>query len=213
MWVDDERRSLMMRRCRAILVAVGAIAVLLSSQASFAGAEDAATLKGTVSLPPDSGPVKDVVVYLEGAIGVPTPGKAVIDQKDMTFIPHVVPVVAGSSVEFLNSDQILHNVFSTSAPKRFDLGMFGKGESRSVTFDTLGVVQLRCNVHPTMRAVVLVLANNYFATPDDRGNFQISAIPPGRYKLRAWHESLPAVETWVNMNQGTVQTVDLRFQK
>jgi plastocyanin len=190
-----------------------AIAVTLPLIAGHAVAQNDRIVKGTVTLPPDSGSAKDVVVYLEGTIGAPTPGKATIDQKEMTFIPHVLPVAVGSTVEFLNGDDVLHNTFSNSAAKRFDVGMFKRGESRSVTFDKPGIVELRCNVHPKMHAFVLVLENNYFATPDERGSYQIGGIPAGRYKLRAWHESLPPIETWANLDDATLRSIDLKFTR
>jgi plastocyanin len=198
----------MIQTGRATLVAL-AVLLIPVGRAAAAGT----IVKGTVTLPEDSGSVTNVVVYLEGKIGVPTPGQAVIDQKNMQFVPHVLPVVVGSTVEFRNSDPVLHNVFSIAAPNNFDLGMFGQGESRRVTFSKPGIVRVRCNVHPGMLAYVLVLENSYFATPDDRGNFQISGIPPGRYKLRAWHESLPAVETWANLEEATLRTIDVRFTR
>jgi plastocyanin len=190
-----------------------ALILLLYAHAGAVNAAGGASVKGTVSLPAESGAPSDVVISLEGSLGTPAPTKAVIDQKEMTFVPHVVAVAAGGSVEFLNSDPVMHNVFSSAAAKRFDLGMFGKGETRTVVFEKPGVVELRCNVHPKMRAFVVVLSNNYFAIPDARGNFQIAGVPAGRYQLRAWHESLPAVETWVNLDDGTVQSVDVRFKK
>src|SRR5262249_46231858 len=186
------------------LVACGSVAVL---------ADDDRVVKGTVRLPSENGQARDVVIYLEGRIGAPAPRKAVIDQKEMTFVPHVVGVTAGSAVGFLNSDPVPHNVFSTSTAKHFDLGVFTRGESRAVTFNTPGGVELRCNVHPKMRAFVVVLENNYFAMPDEQGNFQISGIPAGRYKLRAWHEGLPPAETWVNLDDAKLRDVELRLQK
>jgi plastocyanin len=189
------------------------IAVTLPLIAGRAVAQNDRIVKGTVTLPPDSGLATDVVVYLEGTIGVPTPRKATIDQKEMTFIPHVLPVTVGSTVEFLNGDDVLHNTFSNSAAKQFDVGMFKRGESRSVTFDKPGIVELRCNVHPRMHAFVLVLENNYFATPDERGSYQIGGIPAGRYKLRAWHESLPPIETWANLDDATLRSIDLKFTR
>jgi plastocyanin len=197
----------MIRRLRLL-----ALGLALSLVAGRAVAQNDRIVKGTVTLPADSGSVKDVVVYLEGTIGVPTPSKVSVNQKDMTFIPHVLPVAVGSTVEFLNSDDVLHNVFSNSATQRFDLGMVGRGESRSVSFDKPGIVELRCNVHPKMHAYILVLANNYFATPDERGNYQITGIPKGRYKLRAWHESLPPIETWANLEDATLRSIDLNFK-
>ena len=190
-----------------------AVAMALSLAAEGAVAQNDRIVKGTVSLPPDSGSVKDVVVYLEGSLGAATPAKATFDQKNMSFIPHVLPVAVGTSVEFLNGDDVLHNVFSNSATNHFDVGMFKRGESRRVSFDKPGVVELRCNVHPTMHAYVVVLDNNYFTTPDARGNYQISGIPAGRYKLRAWHESLPPIETWANLDDATLRSIDLTFKR
>ena len=198
----------MIRRLCLLAIVVG-----VSLVASRAVAQNDRIVKGTVVLPPDSGSVKDVVVYLEGTIGTPTAAKASIDQKNMTFIPHVLPVVVGSTVEFRNSDDVMHNAFSNSATQRFDVGMFGRGESRSVTLEKPGVVELRCNVHPTMHAFIFVLANNYFATPDERGSYQITGLPAGRYKLRAWHESLPPVETWANLDDATLRSIDLKFTR
>ena len=202
----------MLRRKAGILIVAKAM-MLVALVGSFSHAETGTIVKGTVTLPPDSGSPKNVVVYLDGAIGTPTPGKALIDQKNTEFVPHVVAVSVGSTVEFLNSDTVLHNVFSIDAPNNFDLGAFIHGQSRSVTFSKPGLVKLRCNVHSSMLAFVLVLENNYFTTPDERGNYQITGIPPGRYKLRAWHESLPGVETWANLDDATLRTVDLRFNR
>lgn len=195
------------------LLANAAVIVLAGLVGSMSEAESGRIVKGTVTLPPDSGSVKNVIVYLEGTIGTPAPGKAAIDQKDTQFVPHVLPVTVGSTVQFLNSDKVYHSVFSIDAPNNFDLGMFGPGASRSVTLSKPGLVKVRCNVHPDMLALIMVLENNYFTTPDERGNYQISGIPPGRYKLRAWHESLPSVQTWANLDDATLRTVDLRFSR
>jgi len=189
------------------------VALVLGLWIGQAKAANDCVVKGTVRLPPGGDSPRETVVYLDGRIGVPTPAKVVIDQKETAFVPHVTGVVVGGTVEFLNSDAVLHNAFSTSAAKRFDLGMFGRGESRSVTFDTPGVIELRCNVHPKMRAFILVLDNNFFATPDEQGNFQISGIPAGRYKLRTWHDGLSPTETWVNLDEARIRTVDIRLQK
>lgn len=206
-----------MWRNRWVLLETVGLMVLLSAThlegIRPARAEGDRTVKGTVSLPPDSGSVRDVVVYLEGKIGTARPTGAVMDQKDMTFIPHVLPVVVGSTVEFRNSEVVLHNVFSRSPIAPFDLGLLRKGDARSVTFDKPGVVEILCNVHPKMRAFVLAVENNYFATPNERGIYEITGIPAGRYKLRAWHESLPPIETWANVDQATIENIDLPFKR
>jgi plastocyanin len=174
-------------------------------------AAETATVTGTVSLPKDGGTPSDVVVYLKGQIGAPSPANATIDQKNETFVPHVIAVPVGSRVQFLNSDPFLHNVFSTSATKRFDLGMFPMGESREVTFDKAGVVEVRCNVHPKMQAFIVVVENSFFAIPDAQGGFQLTGVPPGRYRLVAWHPTLEPAETWVNLDEAKVRNVSLKL--
>ena len=170
-------------------------------------------VKGTVRLPSDSGSVRDTVIYLEGTIGKPTPSAALMDQKNLSFVPHVVPVVVGSSVKFLNSDSAFHSVYSTSTAKKFDLGMFRTGEFRSVEFDTPGVVEVLCNVHPKMQGFVVVVPNDYFTQPDAQGNYQIGGIPAGRYKLRAWHDGLQTAETWVNLEEAKIRDIDLQLKR
>jgi plastocyanin len=195
----------MRKHWRAIVVSAAVLATFHVARA----AENDGIVKGTVRLPADGGSPIDVVVYLDGATGTPTPAKVEMDQKAETFVPRVLAVPVGSSVEFRNSDPFLHNVFSTSPAKHFDLGMFGQGQSRSVTFDTPGVVEVRCNVHPKMHAYIVVRGNNYFSIPDAQGNFQISDLPPGRYKLVAWHPTLKPVELWVNLNEARLRTVNV----
>ncbi len=202
----------MLQKWAAILTNAGVL-LLVALTAGISQADSGRIVKGTVTLPPDSGSVKNVIVYLEGTIGTVTPGKATIDQKDTVFVPRVLPITVGSTVEFTNNDKVYHNVFSIDAPNNFDLGMFGHGQSRSVTLSKPGLSKVRCNVHPDMLAFIMVLENNYFGTPDERGNYQISGVPPGRYKLHAWHESLPSVETWANLEDATLRTVDLSFKR
>jgi plastocyanin len=181
-----------------------------------ASGADPATVKGTVTIQPKGAArLEDVVVYIEGPAPSGTTGAAhaSMDQKDMTFVPHVLPVVIGTTVGFLNGDDALHNVFSNSVAKKFDVGMFPRGETRSVVFDKPGIVDVRCNVHPKMRAYVIVLENSYFAVPGADGSYNIAGLPPGRYKLRVWHESLKPVEKWVNVGGGEVLNVNLQLEK
>lgn len=132
------------------------------------------------------------VVYLEsaprGAFEVPPPGRAALDQRDETFVPHVLAVTVGTTVSFPNSDRVYHNVFSLSKTKRFDLGRYPRGASRSVRFDQPGVVRVFCEIHSHMSAFVLVFAHRYFATTDAAGRYRIDGVPPGRYTLAVWNE-------------------------
>jgi plastocyanin len=108
-------------------------------------------------------------------------------QKGETFVPHVLPVLVGSTVEFPNEDDFYHNVFSVVAGNRFDLGRYPKGESTRQKFTKPALVVVRCEIHPSMKAFILVLKSPYFASPDEQGRFTIPNVPAGKYTIKAWH--------------------------
>jgi len=132
------------------------------------------------------------VVYLEeapqAAFETPPPGRARLDQKNETFVPYVLAVTVGSTVDFPNDDRIYHNVFSLSKVKRFDLGRYPRGQSRSVVFDRPGVVRVFCEIHSHMSAFILVFAHRYFAVTDGEGRYRIDGVPPGSYTLALWND-------------------------
>jgi plastocyanin len=132
------------------------------------------------------------VVYLEeapqAAFEAPAPGRAVLDQKNEAFVPYVLAVTVGSTVDFPNSDRVYHNVFSLSKPKRFDLGRYPKGQSRAVRFDQPGVVRVFCEIHSHMNAFILVFAHRYFSTTDAEGRYRIEGVPAGAYTLAVWND-------------------------
>ncbi len=134
-----------------------------------------------------------VVVYIDKIAGLtfaPPAKHARINQKDFRFIPKVLPVLRGTVVDFLNSDNVLHNVFSPDAPDgKFNLGTWPKGFVRADTFRTAGVATILCNVHPEMEAYVLALDSPYFAKSDSLGDYLIQDVPPGEYTLTAWYFS------------------------
>jgi plastocyanin len=192
------------------VVAVAALA-LAAAPAAPQQARRGATIRGRVERrrePPasDSRPaVADIgahahdaadrrrsVVYLETApqpaLEAPTPGRAGLDQRNETFVPYVLAVTVGSVVEFPNSDRTYHNVFSLSKAKRFDLGRYPRGQSRSVRFDQPGVVRVFCEIHSHMSAWILVFAHVYFAATDAEGRYRIEAVPPGSYTLAVWND-------------------------
>lgn len=130
----------------------------------------------------------------------------ILDQKNETFIPHVLPIVAGTTVRFLNSDEVYHNVFSYSKAKSFDLGRYATGKYRNVTFDKPGVVKVYCDIHSHMNAFILVLKNPYFTVIDEAGNFELKNVPPGTYILKAWYGRWPEKSIPVTVpEQGQVE--------
>lgn len=140
---------------------------------------------------PDLG---DAVVYLEGAATPATaalPDTVEIAITDKTYAPHVVVVPIGSTVRFPNHDPFNHNVFSVSEPNSFDLGLYGRGETKGQTFSHPGLVRVYCNVHPRMVAYVLVMANRLYAQPGQDGSFTIENVPAGPHRLHVWHERIP----------------------
>ena len=137
--------------------------------------------------------LRNVVIYLEetpAGVAVPSPPAVPVRmrQENSTFLPHVLAVQRGSIVEFPNSDPIFHNVFSLSKAASFDLGRYPRGEAKGVRFDKPGLVKVFCHIHSDMSAVIMVLDNPFFATPDSHGRFQIDGIPSGTYRAVGWHE-------------------------
>ncbi|MEJ5251957.1 MAG: carboxypeptidase regulatory-like domain-containing protein [Chthonomonadetes bacterium] len=157
-------------------------------------------------------PVRDAVVYLEGAPKPSPLPKAVVDQRNKTFVPHVLVVTVGTTVEFPNNDVVLHNVFAYYEAKRFDLGMYRRGTSRSVTFDKPGIVALLCNIHPDMSAYIFVVDTPYYALTDKNGQFRIRSIVPGTYTLRVWHESGAALSQKVTLKGNEAYTLSLALK-
>jgi plastocyanin len=143
------------------------------------------------------------VVYLEGEFAGSPPPEAVrqMAQKDMNFLPTLLPVQAGTRVEFPNLDDTFHNIFSYSPAKRFDLGRYRADERPvpSLVFDVPGLVVLRCDIHEHMRGLILVLATPYFVLTDTEGRYRLDGLPAGHYRLRAWLDSRTTLERAVEL--------------
>jgi plastocyanin len=141
---------------------------------------------------PDTPDRRRSVVYLEaapqGAFEEHERPRAILDQRNQTFVPYVLAIEVGTTVDFLNNDSTYHNVFSFSKPKRFDLGRYARGESKSLRFDRPGVVRVFCDIHSHMSAFILVFAHRFFAVTDAEGRFRIDAVPPGEYTVVAWND-------------------------
>lgn len=215
----------MNQRLRLLLLC-GAVALGLNE------ARAGATIEGLVTLPPGrSAPVVNqryeivanagilstnppvAVVYLEGDFpaAAESPATASITQKDMTFIPALLPIQTGSRVEFPNADDTYHNIFSYSPAKRFDLGRYRADESPvpSVLFDTAGLVVLRCDIHDHMRALIMVLATPHFVVTAPDGRFRLTGLPAGKYTLKAWLNSRTTLSRPVELHDGA--TLQLNF--
>ena len=151
------------------------------------------------------------VVYLDGAFPSPAslPTKE-IAQKDLTFIPALLPIRVGTKIEFPNLDDTYHNIFSYSPAKRFDLGRYRPEERPIPTqiFDKPGLITLRCDIHEHMRGLILVLNTPYFVMTDTAGHFRLGGLPTGRYTLRAWIDSKTTREKPVELKNGQTLHVD-----
>jgi len=153
--------------------------------------------------------VENVVVYLKDAqaSAVP-PRRTAIRQRGETFVPRVVAVPLGSTVDFPNDDPIYHNVFSLSRARTFNLGRFPRGESRAVRFDKPGVIKVFCDIHSHMAATVIVFNHPWFTVPDAEGGFELDNLPAGSQQVTAWHERLGETTLRVRTEAGRTASVE-----
>lgn len=180
-----------------------AVAVLSACALTAVAAGDS-VVSGSVSFVTKRGQKPnpaETLIWLEptGATAPLPPRKAQMITRAKALTPHVLAVPAGSTVEFPNQDPITHNLFSVSSANPFDLGLYRRGAGKSRTFDKPGIVNVYCNVHPNMSAVIHVMKSPYYTFADAGGGFRIENVPAGRYRLLAWNElgSTPAVEIQV----------------
>ena len=151
------------------------------------------------------------IVYLEGSF--PKPSRLLnkeVAQKNLAFLPSLVPIQVGTRVEFPNLDDTYHNIFSYSPAKRFDVGRYRPEERPipSVVFDKPGLVTLRCEIHEHMRGLILVLDTPYFILTDGDGRFRLSGVPSGHYTLKAWIDSKTTRQQPVELKSGATAHVD-----
>jgi plastocyanin len=190
-----------------------AIVVLLS------GVAQAGTVSGLVTtagrpgarsrLDPSATPVP-VVVWVDGPRASALSGeRLVLSQRNVQFSPLLLVVVAGQSVEMPNEDDIAHNVYSRSASKSFNLGIYGKGETKSVTFDQVGLIDVLCSIHHRMRAEILVVPNPHYALTAIGSRYQIRDLPGGAYSLRTWSKSVPETRQEIAVPENGDVTLNL----
>ena len=153
------------------------------------------------------------VVYLDGdGLARPDHGStATIEQRDATFIPDTLVIEKGTTVLWPNLDEIYHNVFSFSPVKPFDLGMYKQGEGKKLLFDRAGVVDVYCAIHDGMHATIVVLENSFFDVTDEDGRYAIQNVPDGRYRLTAWHRSLPPKTIEIEVRNGESYEADFEL--
>ncbi len=153
--------------------------------------------------------------------------KLIMDQHNLTFVPHILPVPVGATVHFPNNDKVDHNVFSLSRTKPFNLGSYKTGETKTVLFDKPGIVEVRCDVHAEMAAYIMVMKNPYFAVTDAEGRFEmpdtnylkeygftgLTDIPPGKYSIKTRHEKLKTIKQAVVVPKDGTISVQLELSR
>jgi plastocyanin len=160
----------------------------------------------------------DAVVYVETVAGktfAPPKEHGKINQQNLMFQPHVLPVIAGTTVDYLNSDDVLHNVFSPDqCCGKFNLGSWPKGQTKSYLFKDVGcVATMLCNVHPEMEGFVVVLQNPYYAVTAKDGSYEIKDVPAGKYNLKIWHEKLKGKDVAIEVTDKGSATADFDIKK
>jgi plastocyanin len=199
---------------RAALLAV----LLLGLAAAAPAVAQTGSVEGRVSIAVsgvDLASVGELVLFLDGgAAGAPrraSKRRARIHQRDATFSPAFLVVTAGDTVEMPNDDLIFHNVFSLSKPNDFDLGVYPRGESRSVTFPHPGLVRIYCSIHESMSASIFVVPSPHFAVARADGSFAIRGVPAGSWQLRAWSWRLPTASMRIAVEPGRIARADLEL--
>lgn len=199
-----------MRGIRIIVIAA-VVGWILSLPAASAGKELLGEIRVSSSLRST-----DLIVYLANPPALPNPAppiSAIMDQRNQTYRPHVLAIVRGTTVKFVNSDRVAHNVFSLSPTKSFDLGKIAPSAFGLMTFEKPGVVEILCGFHSRMLAYIRVMGHPYFAVPDSQGRFVIKGVPPGTYQMRIWHGSLGEISDEVKVTAAETAPVQLRFPK
>jgi plastocyanin len=203
---------------RAIVNAVAFAAVAFAAVASVgtlaatAAAEPGGRVVGTVKITEADGQpaAADVIVYITGFNEPPSDKVARISQKGRKFVPDLVAITVNEKVEFPNFDPFLHNVFSQSLPRKFDLGSFPKGETKQKDFPLPGVVDVYCNIHPEMAATILILPNRRHTLAGPDGKFVLEGVPPGEWNIFAYsRRATRPVSAKVTVKAGGETTIDL----
>jgi len=181
---------------RTIIAVVLFLCIIGSTSSVKAGG-----VKGKVSIPGESN-LENVIVYLDGVKGTfPVPSKhAEMNHLNLQFVPHILAVMKGATVDFPNSDTVLHSAFSISKSNPFELGIYGQGHEKLMTFQNPGLVELFCHIHSHMHGYILVLENPFFGMTAKDGSYSIPNVPNGTYSLKAWLSPSDNIEKTVTIS-------------
>jgi plastocyanin len=188
--------------------------IALALFALFPGLGRGAEVSGHVRVAGRSNPTATTIVYAESVDGQTPihPAHRKLVQKNKTFIPAVLAIPAGSTVDFPNEDMIFHNIFSLSHPEPFDLGLYRAGASKSRVFTEPATYRVFCNIHPQMTAVILILATSWIAEADSSGAYRLD-LPPGHYRVTAWSDRSQPVSSEVTVASSAVSVPDLSLNE
>ena len=162
---------------------------------------------------PKTSEIGNVIVFLKDPPrrGEPAPMRATITQKDEAFVPRVVAVTKGSTIDFPNVDPFFHNVFSLSRGATFDLGRYPQGESKNRRFPNPGLVKVYCHIHSHMTAAIMVFDHAFFRIPSADGTFTIDDVPAGSYQVSAWHERIGESTSPIKVDAGRTARVEFEL--
>ncbi len=183
--------------------------ILLSTISLFAG-----DLKGKIKSGSEG--LNNMVVYLESKTGIVfTPPKevAVMDQVNLSFVPHVLPVLVGTKVVFPNSDKIRHSVFSANNVKKFDFGTYQPGAEKSIICDKPGVIPILCYIHHDMSAYIVVVETPHFTLTNEEGDYKINNVPVGNYKISFWHEDAEIKSEDISIPKSEIVTKNFSIEE
>ena len=216
-----------------VLIALSAVLLSLTAVAPRAQAPDTGSITGHIKLttriraplPANAYPsrsigkhetpalpeIRNVVVYLKDPAfrGTLPVSRVELHQQNETFVPHVLVLTKGSTVDFPNDDPFFHNVFSLSSAAAFNLGRYPRGKSQQWKFSKPGLVKVFCDIHSHMSASILVLDHPYFTIPNVDGNYEIPNVPAGQYTIVGWHERVGERAATVRVDAGRATAVDL----
>ncbi len=200
---------------RFAIVALALLGVLLSVPANAGSISGKIRLSGATgnTASQAAGEKENVVIWLEGTPYSKAPGTPVrILQRNLQFSPEFAVAVKGQKIEMPNDDDVVHNVYSFTGASQFNLGLYGKGEVRSVALEQTGIVDVFCSIHHQMHARVFVVPTRYFASTLPGHTFTLADVPPGKYTMKIWHQRSRMMEKTVTVTAKGIVTADVTLE-